>query len=344
MADDANRRFLLRRRPQGRIRPDDFELVREPVPVPGPGEALVRTCYLSLDPTNRIWVEDVEQYMPPVALGEVMRGAAVGQVVASNDPALPPGTVVTGLLGWQDYAIVGGPRGAMAQSVPPPLPDPLSALLGVLGITGLTAYFGLLDVGRPQAGETVVVSAAAGATGSVVGQIAALRGCRVVGIAGGPAKCAWLREIGFAAAIDHRAADWREQLAAATPAGIDLSFENVGGEIMDAVMARMNLHGRVVLCGMISGYNAGQPMRGRFDTILMKRLRVEGFIVIDYFPRFPEATAQLGQWLREGKLRHRETVVDGLERAPEALNMLFDGANVGKLVLRVAEPPLPLPA
>jgi len=343
MGDDLNRRFLLRRRPVGRIRPDDFELVHEPVPVPGPGEALVRTCFLSLDPTNRIWVEDTEQYMPPVQLGEVMRGAALGQVVASREPSLPVGTIVSGLLGWQDYAIVGGPRGVMAQAVPPGLPGPLSALLGTLGITGITAYFGLLDVGRPRAGETVVVSAAAGATGSVVGQIARIHGCRVVGIAGGPAKCAWVRELGFDAVVDYKAPDWRDQLAAATPEGIDLSFENVGGAIMDAVMARMNLHGRVVLCGMISGYNAAEPMRGRFDLVLMKRLRVEGFIVLDYLPRFPEAIGQLAEWMRAGTLVHRETVVEGLERAPEALNMLFDGANVGKLVLRVAEPPLPVP-
>jgi len=343
MSDPVNRRFLLRRRPVGRIRPDDFQLVREPVPVPGPGEAVVRTCYLSLDPTNRVWVEDVEQYMPPVQLGEVMRGAAIGQVVASNDPALPPGTIVNGLLGWQDYAVVGGSAGAMAQAIPAGFPAPLPALLGTLGLTGVTAYFGLLDVGKPQPGETVVVSAAAGATGSVVGQIARIHGCRVVGIAGGPAKCAWLRELGFDAAVDYKAPDWKAQLAAATPDGIDLSFENVGGEIMDEVMGRMKLHGRVVLCGMISGYNEGQPMRGRFDTVLMKRLRVEGFIVLDYLPRIMEAVMQLAQWMGDGRLRHRDTIVDGLERAPEALNMLFDGANIGKLVLRIAEPPLPVP-
>jgi NADPH-dependent curcumin reductase CurA len=339
---DQNRRILLRRRPEGRIRPDDFELVRAPVPTPGPGQALVRSCYLSLDPTNRVWVTDVETYLPPVQLGEVMRGGAIGQVVGSNAPQLPVGTVVNGLLGWQDYALVGD-GGAMAQAIPPGFPAPLPALLGALGLTGVTAYFGLLDVAKPQPGETVVVSAAAGATGSVVGQIAKIKGCRVVGIAGGPAKCAWLRELGFDATVDHKAPDWRQQLARATPDGVDVSFENVGGEIMDEVLARMKNHGRVALCGLISGYNDGQPMRGRVDLMLTKRLRVEGFIILDYAPRFLEAIMQLASWMAEGKLQHRDTMVDGLERAPEAINMLFDGTNVGKLIVKVADPPLPVP-
>src|SRR5438876_2237881 len=340
MPDTVNRELRLRRRPVGRIAPDDFELVRAPVPTAGPGEAVVRNLYLSLDPTNRIWVEDVEQYMPPVQLGDVMRGSGLGQVVESNDPTLPPGTIVNGLLGWQDYAVLGGARGVMAQAVPAGLPVPLPTLLGALGVTGVTAYFGLLDVGQPKAGETVVVSAAAGATGSVVGQIARIKGCRVVGIAGGAEKCGWItRDLGFDAAVDYKTPDWRDRLRAATPAGVDLDFENVGGEIMDEVMARMNLGGRVVLCGMISGYNEGKPMHGRFDTILMKRFRVQGFIVIDYLPRFAEAITQLAQWMAEGKLKHRDTIVDGLERAPEALNLLFDGGNVGKLIVKIADPP-----
>ena len=340
MPDTVNRELRLRRRPVGRIAPDDFELVRAPVPTAGPGEAVVRNLYLSLDPTNRIWVEDVEQYMPPVQLGDVMRGSGLGQVVESNDPTLPPGTIVSGLLGWQDYAVLGGSRGVLAQPVPAGLPVPLPTLLGALGVTGVTAYFGLLDVGQPKAGETVVVSAAAGATGSVVGQIARIKGCRVVGIAGGAEKCGWItRDLGFDAAVDYKTPDWRDRLRAATPAGVDLDFENVGGEIMDEVMARMNLGGRVVLCDMISGYNEGKPMHGRFDTILMKRLRVQGFIVIDYLPRFAEAITQLAQWMAEGKLKHRDTIVDGLERAPEALNLLFDGGNVGKLIVKIADPP-----
>jgi NADPH-dependent curcumin reductase CurA len=203
-------------------------------------------------------------------------------------------------------------------------------------MTGLTAYFGLLDLGRPKPGETVVVSAAAGAVGSVVGQIAKIKGCRAVGIAGGPDKCRHIVEdLGFDAAVDYKRADWREQLAAATPDGIDVNFENVGGEIMEAVMARMNLFSRMPLCGMISGYNTGEPMRGDFSPILMRRIEVRGFIVIDFMEKFAEGAMQLAQWVVEGKLKHRETIVDGLENAPVAVNKLFDGGNIGKLVVKL---------
>lgn len=342
MPTDVNRQFRLRSRPVGRIRESDFELAESPVPRAPEGGVAARVLYLSLDPTNRIWMSDVEQYLPPVAIGEVMRGGGLAQVVESRQPGVEPGDLVTGLVGWQDW--VAGPVGDGGLSVlPRGLPVPLPALLGALGATGITAYFGLLEIGRPREGETVVVSAAAGAVGSVVGQIAKIHGCRVVGIAGGPEKCGWITgELGFDAAVDHRSADWREQLVRATPDGIDVDFENVGGEIMDAVIARMNLRGRVALCGMISGYNDGRPMRGPYDAILMKRLRVEGFIVIDYLPRAAEAVMQLAQWMIEGRLKHRDTIVDGLERAPTAVNMLFDGANLGKLLVRVAEPPIPL--
>ena len=208
----------------------------------------------------------------------------------------------------------------------------------MLGFTGLTAYFGLLDVGQPQAGETVVVSAAAGATGSVVGQIARIKGCRAVGIAGGPEKCRWLTdELGFDAAVDYKADGWTRRLREACPNGIDVNFENVGGTMMDEVMSLMNLNGRVALCGMISGYNSDETMRGRFDVILMKRLQVRGFIVLDYLPRFAEGVAQLAQWYAEGRVKHRDTIVTGLEQAPTALNMLFDGRNLGKLLIKVAD-------
>jgi NADPH-dependent curcumin reductase CurA len=203
-------------------------------------------------------------------------------------------------------------------------------------MTGLTAYFGLLELGRPKAGETVVVSAAAGAVGSIVGQIAKIKGCRAVGIAGGPDKCRHIVEdLGFDAAVDYKRADWREQLAAATPDGIDVNFENVGGEIMEAVMARMNLFSRMPLCGMISGYNTGEPMRGDFSPILMRRIELRGFIVIDFMEKFAEGAMQLAQWVVEGKLKHRETIVDGLENAPVAVNKLFDGGNIGKLVVKL---------
>jgi NADPH-dependent curcumin reductase CurA len=333
-----NRRFLLKARPSGRIKTSDFELVEGAVPSAGPNEAVARVLYLSLDPTNRIWMTDVEQYMPPVALGEVMRGAGIAKIVESKNPAYPVGDLVTGLVGWQDYAVSDGTGLNAWTPLPKDLQVPPTMMLGALGITGITAYFGLLEVGRPETGETVVVSAAAGATGSVVGQIAKIKGCRVVGIAGSKSKCDWIvDDLGFDAAVNYKDADWKEQLSKACPNGIDVDFENVGGEIMETVLAHMNLNGRVALCGMISGYNTGEPMRGPYDTILMKRLRVQGFIVIDFMNRFPEAILQLAGWMMEGKIKHRETIVDGLENAPVAINQLFDGDNIGKLIIKVAD-------
>ena len=331
-----NRQFRLKARPEGRIERGHFDFVESGVPEPGAGEALVQVRYLSLDPTNRIWMSDMDQYMPPVAIGEVMRGGGIGVVVKSNSPAYQAGDHVVGLTGWQDYCLAD--EGANAMSVlPADLPIPLSTMLGACGMTGITAYFGLLELGRPQAGETVLVSAAAGAVGSVVGQIAKIQGCRVVGIAGGAEKCRHIVEdLGFDAAVDYKAADWRQQLIAATPDGIDVNFENVGGEIMEAVMPRMNLFGRMPLCGMISGYNSGEPMRADFAPILMRRIEVRGFIVTDFMDRFAEATTQLATWYLEGKLKHEETVIEGLEQAPEAVNLLFDGGNVGKLVVKVS--------
>ena len=335
MAHAVNRQWRLKSRPVGRITPDDFELVEAPVPRAGAGEAVARLLYLSLDPTNRIWVTDAESYLPPVQIGEVMRGGGIARIVESNTSQYAVGDLVTGLTGWQDYVLLDG--SAMVQPVPAGLSVPPEVFLGVLGVTGLTAYFGLLDIGQPQAGETVVISAAAGATGSVAGQIAKIKGCRVVGIAGGAQKCRWLTdELGFDAAVDYKAAGWQARLREACPNGIDVNFENVGGEIMDEVMSQMNLNGRVALCGLISGYNSGEPMRGRFDLLLTKRLQVRGFIVLDFLPRFAEGVVQLAQWYAEGRVKHRDTVVAGLEQAPTALNMLFDGGNLGKLLIKVA--------
>ena len=335
MAHAVNRQWRLKSRPVGRITPDDFELVEAPVPTAGAGEAVARLLYLSLDPTNRIWVTDAESYLPPVQIGEVMRGGGIARIVESNTSQYAVGVLVTGLTGWQDYVLLDG--SAMVQPVPAGLSVPPEVFLGVLGVTGLTAYFGLLDIGQPQAGETVVISAAAGATGSVAGQIAKIKGCRVVGIAGGDRKCRWLTdELGFDAAVDYKAAGWPARLREACPNGIDVNFENVGGEIMDEVMSQMNLNGRVALCGLISGYNSGEPMRGRFDLLLTKRLQVRGFIVLDFLPRFAEGVVQLAQWYAEGRVKHRDTVVAGLEQAPTALNMLFDGGNLGKLLIKVA--------
>jgi NADPH-dependent curcumin reductase len=257
--------------------------------------------------------------------------------VASNSARWRIGDLVSGLLGWQDYCLVREGDTFAPRTLPKDLPVPLPVMLGACGTTGVTAYFGLLELGQPKAGETVVVSAAAGAVGSVVGQIAKIKGCRVVGIAGGTKKCNWLtQELGFDAAIDYKRPDWCDAFLKATPDGVHVNFEDVGGEIMATVMRRMTLGGRMPLCGLISGYNDGTAGNGDFSPILMPRLSVRGFIVIDFAPRWEEATSQLIRWVHEGKLKHRETIVEGLENAPAALNQQFDGANIGKLMVKVA--------
>jgi len=333
-----NRRFVLRERPSGRIGPGTFELVEEPVPEIVDGEALVRTQWISLDPASRGWIRDAPSYVPPVGIGEVMRARGLGRVVASKHPGCREGQLVTGALGWQEWAVA---RDAAAlEPVSEIAGVPARAYLGVLGLTGVTAWVGMTDIGRPHAGETVVVSAAAGAVGSVAGQIAKRRGARVVGIAGGEEKCSLLMErLGFEAAVDHRAGDWRERLVAATPRGIDVDFENVGGEIMDAVFARLNLHARVALCGLISSYNDLElpPGPRNFLTLLIQRVRLQGFIVLDHLDRRGDALEELSGWLAAGELEALETVVKGFEQLPTAINMLFDGTNVGKLLVHVAD-------
>lgn len=334
---ERNRRFLFRQRPSGRIGADTFELSEEALPQIGDGEALVRVDWISLDPTNRMWINDTPTYLPPVGIGEVMRGLGLGEVIASNSPDYRVGQMVQGLVGWQQYAVASPEAPLMpvevAEGVSP------SAYLGALGMTGLTAWVGMRDIGKPKPGETVVVSAAAGAVGSVAGQLAKAAGARVVGIAGGPEKCALVTErLGFDAAVDHRADNWAAQLAAATPNGIDVDFENVGGDIMDAIFARLNIGARVALCGMISGYNSADPPPGprAFGNLLIQRAMVQGFIVLDHFGRAPEAITEIAGLIAEGKLTPLETVVEGFEQLPTAINMLFDGANVGKLVVKVS--------
>jgi len=338
-----NRRFLLRARPSGDFDPKIMERVVGPVPEPGPGQALVRNRYLSLDPTNRIWMSEGESYLPPVALGSVMRGIAYGEVVASNGAPYRIGTKVVGMLGWQDYALVSAADELPVTPLPAFLPVKPTDALGVLGGTGMTAYFGLLDIGKPRRGETVVVSAAAGAVGSIVGQIAKIYGARAVGIAGTREKRDWLvNELGFDAAICRRDPDWRAQLEAACPDGIDVDFENAGGEIMEAVMDLMNLHGRVVLCGMISQYGKADRSNlgpANFVNVLFKRLKIQGFIIIDYIPRFPLAQARMLWWLKRGRIKDRHTLLRGLDNAPAALTGLFRGENTGKLLVELDEPP-----
>jgi NADPH-dependent curcumin reductase len=332
----TNRQLILRARPNGLLAPTDLQLVEAPLPSLADGQALARVKYLSIDPTMRVWMA-MDSYLPAVAIGEVMRAAGFAEVVESRHKHFKKGDKIVGLTGLQDYTVIDSAdkRGSF-QKVPPVPFISDTAFLGVLGINGVTAYFGMTDIGKPQEGETLVVSAAAGATGSIAGQIGKIHGCRVVGIAGGPEKCVWLTEgLGFDAAVDYKQPGWKEKLAAATPKGIDIDFENVGGEIMHTVLDRMNLHGRVVLCGLISGYTKQDPALASFGMVLVKRLRVQGFIIIDYMDRYMEAATQLGKWKMFGKLKDRETIVEGLAKAADAINMLFIGGNIGKLIVKV---------
>jgi NADPH-dependent curcumin reductase CurA len=329
---NSNRQWILRKRPVGDIKPGDLELVEQPIPVPGPGEILIRTVYLSLDPTNRIWMSDMDQYMPPVNIGDVMRGGTIGIVEQSNNPGFKPGDIVNGIAGWQEYSVAPA-----AQKLAPGVPLP--AYMSVLGATGATAYFGLLDLGKPQPGETVVVSAAAGAVGSIVGQIAKLKGCRVVGIAGSDEKCRHLvKDFGFDACVNYKKEDIRAALKRECPNGIDVDFENAGGEILDAIMEQINMRARIVVCGLISQYNTVEWQRGpSLTNVLMKRARIEGFIIIDYFPRFGEFIADMSKWVAEGKVKYDTTIVPGIENALSSLDMLFTGKNTGKLLIKVSE-------
>jgi len=331
-----NRQWKLANRPTGLITPDVLQLSESPIPTVSDGQALARVKYFSIDPTMRVWMADIPQYMPPVAIGEVMRAFGLAEIIESRHPDFKKGDKVSGLTGFQEYVLLTATGKQFFQKLPsiPFLSD--VNFLNLLGVTGLTAYFGLLEVGKPQSGETLVVSAAAGATGSVVGQLGKIHGCRVVGIVGSDEKCKWIKDdLGFDAALNYKHPDWKQQLAAATPNGVDINFENVGGEVMQAVLDRMNLHGRVVVCGLISGYTKQDPGLASFAQVIVKRLRVEGFLILDYVSRFMEAGQKLGMWKMTGKLKSRETIVKGFENAPEAINMLFRGDNIGKLIVEL---------
>ena len=333
---NTNRQWKLTNRPTGLITPDVLQLSESPIPPLSDGQALAKVKYLSLDPTMRVWMADVPQYMPPVQLGEVMRCLGLAEVVESRHPDFKKGDKLSGFVNMQDYLLLSSTDKYPPQKLPsiPFLSD--INFLTVLGHNALTAYFGLVEIGAPKSGETLVVSAAAGATGSFAGQIGKILGCRVVGIAGTDEKCKWIKDdLGFDAAINYKHPDWKQQLAAATPKGIDINFENVGGEVMQAVLDRMNLHGRVVLCGLISGYTKQDPGLASFGQIIIKRLRVEGFIILDYASRFMEVGQKLGMWKMTGKLKSRETIVKGIENASDAINMLFRGDNIGKLVVEL---------
>jgi NADPH-dependent curcumin reductase CurA len=326
----------LASRPQGEVERDDFDLTEEPLPSPAEGEALVKVLYISLDPAMRGWMSEAVSYVPPVELGAVMRALVAGEVVESKSDALSPGDKVVGVLGVQEYAVA--PAQALTK-VDPSLAS-LPVYLGALGMPGLTAYFGLLDVGELHEGDTVVVSGAAGAVGSVAGQIAKLKGARVIGIAGGPEKCKWIvDDLGFDVAIDYKSDDVRKALKEHCPDGIDVYFDNVGGEILDLVLARLARGARIVICGAVSQYNATDGMRGpkNYMMLLVRRAKMEGFLVFDYASRYGEAVGEMAGWIAEGKLKTREQVVEGgVDTFPDALLKLFRGENIGKLVLQVA--------
>ena len=335
-APDGNRQWFLVHRPQGEVADGDLVLRTGTRPAAGPGEVVLRTELLSLDPANRIWMSDMPQYKQPARLGEPMRGGVMGRVVASTVDALPVGSYAMGSGSWSDYCCEPA-----AHLRPVPAVDGMDPadVFAQFATVGPTAYFGLVDICAPKIGETLVVSGAAGAVGSLVGQLGKALGCRVVGIAGGPDKCAWLDEIGFDATIDYKRENLGERLAVLCPDGIDIFFDNVGAQTLDAVLARMNLFGRISQCGMIATYNRDghDAAPSQYPRILMKRLKVQGFIASDYMPRYPEAIRALAELHRRGQLQWRNHVIDGLENAVEALRMLFSGANRGKLLVRVAE-------
>jgi hypothetical protein len=332
-----NRQVLLQSRPEGIPQAGNFRIVETPIPVPGAGQVLVRNEWLSVEPAMRGWVSAVANYSEPVALGAVMRSFAAGRVVESKDPAWPVGTPVTGLFGWQDYAVVE-PAGIQRRIEETDLP--LSTSLGVLGINGVTAHYGLLQIGQPRPGDTVVVSTAAGSVGSAVGQIARLKGCRTVGIAGGEAKrrlC--LDRFGFDAAVDYKAASFERALAEACAGRVDVYFDNTAGAISDAVMSHLSVGARVVVCGTASVSNWNPPPTGpRVERhLLVKRARMQGFVIFDHPEHGAVARADLAKWLREGRLQHVEEVLDGIEQAPDAIAGLYRGENLGKRLIRLFE-------
>ena len=330
---ETNRQVILSQKPQGKLTPASFTLAESPIPTPGEGDVLVKAKYVSLDAANRAWMQGVT-YRAGLETGEVMAGGALAEVVESRTPNLAPGDLVVAETGWQEYAAVPGERLAKLPKV-----EPLTHLLSVYGVTGLTAYFGLLRIGEPKPGETVVVSAAAGAVGSIAAQIAKLKGARAIGIAGGAAKCGWLTgELGLDSAIDYKQGDVRRQLRAAAPEGIHVYFDNTGGDIFEAALFNMANHGRIVCCGAVSQYDDVPPAhgpRGVPGLIVTKRLKVQGFVVMDFYDGREAALAELEDWVESGKLKVQEDVIDGLENLPDALIGLLAGENRGKRMVRV---------
>jgi len=333
---EQNRRLVLAERPSGMVNDENVKMDPEDVPAVGSGEALAKVRYLSIDPTIRTWMDDAPGYLPPIGIGEVIRSGGIAEVLESNTDTYQPGQLLFGMTGWQDYVVADDGARAL-QAIPPGVPP--TTALGLLGITGMTAYFGLLDVGKMKEGDVVVVSGAAGATGSTVGQIARIKGAsKVIGIAGGKEKCSWIvDDLGFDAAVDYKGENVAARLHEEAPDGIDVYFDNVGGEILNTCLAQLAMKGRVVVCGAISGYNDRSALTGpaNYINLIRVRGRMEGFLILDYFDRLPAAQAEMAGWLAEGKLKSAEHVVEGLDRAPEALNLLFTGGNIGKVIVKV---------
>lgn len=333
------RRWYFNQRPKQNIEADTLQLRQEPLPPLREGELLLRPIYLSMDATNRLWLGDWDLYMEPVQLGQPMIGFTLGEVMASRNAAFPAGSLAAGLCPWSDFVVSDG-AGLQPFTRIPGLD--LAGSFGILAIAGPTALVGLMEIGRPRPGDTVVVTAAAGAVGMLVGQIARIHGCRTIGVAGGAEKCGWLTgEFGYDAAIDYKREDVAARLKELAPGGVDVHFENVGGAQLDAGLAAMKDHGSVVICGLISTYNSAGPVPGPylFRNVIMKRLRIEGFVILDYLQRYPEYQRQLAQWMLEGRLNYRLHVVDGLDQAVEALKLLYSGGNRGKVMLRIGAEP-----
>jgi NADPH-dependent curcumin reductase CurA len=335
MTENKNRQWILNARPLGKLTGEEFLWNEAPIPQPSDGQVLVRTLWLSVDPAQRIWMSR-DSYKPAVPLGDVMQSFAVGQVIESRHPDFKPGDLVRGDFSWQDYVVTDGKGFGGMQKVPPGVPPNLA--LGLFGLNGLTAYFGITEIGQIKAGETVVVSSAAGATGSVAGQIAKIKGCRVIGTAGGKEKCDWLvNEAHFDAAIDYKSEDIGARLSELCPNGIDVFFDNVGGAVLNEVLARINIKARIVLCGSIAKSDPSEPGPANYSNLVARRGRMEGFTGLDYPARVPEAFEALGRWQRDGSLVHKEDVAYGLENAPKALLRLFAGENFGKQLVKVAD-------
>ena len=328
----GNRKWILKKRPTGLVDESNFEFIEEELPAVKDGEILIQNKYLSVDPTQRMWLTDMPGYLPPIQIDEVIRSGGMGRVIESKNDKFDEGDLVNGFVGWQTHLISNG-KGFT--KVPEILPIP--TMINVLGLTGITAYFGLLDVGQPKEGDTVVVSGAAGATGSVVAQIAKIKGCKVIGIAGGEEKCAWLNECGIDHVIDYKATKATKEVGRIAKDGIDVYFDNVGGPLLEAVLFKINLNARIVICGAISNYaSTDMPVGPRnLSSLIINRARMEGFLVLDYLHRSDEAIQELSKWLMDGKIKHREDIQEGIENCPSTLNRLFTGQNIGKQILKI---------